>query len=274
MSFEPRTPAQFRNNAQPELFTEGRLLKEMRAFANNNPRFRNGDIDRVSVGISEVTLFQVPEILSDEARKAYEQSSAKMPDAESEVELNYRFMAERADMDGRSVTAFMLAAEASHTHLELPVYVVRQISDGDKMPADYGPVSLTKTLEFSIATFNPYLHACESFLYTDDGFEDLYGGCSCENEINHEPLYALQQDDEGAVISESPVQIVSNAVINRLGHEAVSAETPEKALEFWATTSGFDLSVEDHLYDENLRLAFGTLRGLKQAIRQQAGVLR
>lgn len=272
--FTPRQPM-LAHPPRPEILSPGKLVAEAQALANNNPRFRRGEVHEMGFELYEA---EIPEATAEIIQWEYETMQLPdvvetMPEPEawhSRVSLTYHFSAERTcRADTAPVVDYTFSASVQHDNIELPEHIAAQLVDESSEEAAemFGPVSLRRMLHFMISTSDRQLKTCESYDYLDEDDDLLSSVCSCDGDD--------LQDDPGNFLSldEAAYQVLNRNAQQHIKHEAIIALTPEEALAAWTFTSKLDPSeIEADIAAGNLALAFGTPRGLRYTLRQQAGL--
>lgn len=274
-----------------ERLTTRKLIKELSQLALNNRRFKAGDIDKIEFGIKETEYFLPIEVDAKSAPKEPEAEDDNwVPESPIDdgdgTTIEYSFMAERVLDKGRANLGFVFSTSVLLTNVDLPELVAEQNFgvSAEEAREETGICSLEKIVNFSISTAYRSLQTCEAFVYKCEGDDEDYesGGvissaCTCDDPGQHEIQYVSQPTNDvitDDILLENLYQLVPDAVSERLENEKIISVTPDEALSAWVgtTLNNIDPSIKASVYDENLILAFGMLRALKRALREQAGV--
>jgi hypothetical protein len=265
------------NHQETKLQTEqqlGLLVREVSAFANNNPRFKRGESDYMAIKLID----------GDRIEPAFENSDDddQVITAPS-MEFTYSFEAERKriyDDRGkeRAQVIFMFSAAALLQNTVLPGHIAEAEYGLPPKEAirEAGLVTLKKEQLFTVQTETRTLSLCESVEYMDEDGDTISTACSCGGgeEIYYIPdmyiedMNTVDIDNEDIEITQYP----NLAAEERFMHETILFSTPEEASEQWNLMESIGGVILDNLHYDRVLNARSVLAGMQRAFREQLGI--
>jgi hypothetical protein len=243
--------------AVQEQLTSRQFLRDLAAFANNNPAFRTGIVDEIELKICEGERVEDSE------------------DAQGHVQLGYEYTARRyrfhPDSGQRTITAFELSLVATQDSIALPPHIAvgaYGLEDPEEAVEAAGLCTLHRKLMFSISTAQRTLATCESYTYIDAEEDIVNSVCSCEEQSTRSVLVDIDEDDDEDLTT---VPYLSQS--SRIEHEALDPQTPEEAIELWTALENLEPFLVEPDDQENLRMANFIFVGMKKTMARQLGVV-
>ena len=272
------------------------LMKELVAFANNNPRFRKGQSDYVALKVIEAerddestrdkfeeddgwSLINGEDDEDDEQDESDDEDKVVVPVAE----FTYTFEAQRRRLIGENgkqdaQVEFVFSVLGINHNVLLPGHVAEAELGlpSEEAAREFGGVSYRAERVFRLNTKNRSLAVCENYTYVDLDGDAISGACSCNS---GELIYVSNEtemdnaDDDLATLSDSAIQQYAPAVIlERSVNEQIEYADVEAAQEQWKAMQELGTDIDASLRQDHALNARVVLRNIQDAVWLQAGL--
>ena len=240
-----------------EIPSERDLIREFRAFANNNPSFRRGVIDEIELHYAEGERVEDAD------------------DATEHVSIMYEYIARRMRFPymERTLVSFEIAAVAIHERVELPDFIACQVYNVEEGyiidEEEPEQVDVEHRLSFTISTMNRSLDLCEGYTYKDQEGNVMSSVCSCDTTGQGHATMRYFSDEEYEEEESDSYQV---PVI--ISHESVDFESPEEAVALWSALENLEPQVDasEQTSEQNRRMAMFVFESMKRAMAVQLGI--
>lgn len=273
----------------------GFLMKELVAFANNNPRFRKGQSDYVALKVIEAERddestrdkFEEDDgwsLVDSEEDEDDEQDESENEDRAVPVaEFIYTFEAQRRRLIGENdkkdaQVEFVFSVLGINHNVLLPGHIAEEELGlpSEEAAREFGGVSYRAERVFRLNTKNRSLAVCENYTYVDLDGDAISGACSCNS---GELIYVSNEaemdnaDNDLAALSDSAIQQYAPAVISeRSTNEHIEYADVEVAQEQWKIMQELGADIDATLKQDHALNARVVLRNIQDAVWLQAGL--
>lgn len=251
------------------------LFKEAALFANHNPGFRKGWLDKVVVAVTEGDRDD-PVLEDDLIADCQVDDGTRMPLAEYSYifEANrYRYWDHNGRQDAR--LTFQVGFTAINHNILLPEHIAEdQFGMSSREVVDeVGYSDHVLHREYTLTADPRKLETCESHQYIDADEDVISDACTCQID---EPGYfadgELLLGAEDTPIQGGLQQYSTYEFDERSSHEPLAIEDIEQdAAQLFAVQQIGD-EIESSLYLSNVLAARTLLRNIRRAVLRQAGV--
>jgi hypothetical protein len=253
----------------PQRLSPRVLLQDMRAFAFNNPSFKNGMSDELFIEVAEGESQ-----INDDKFDDY-------------IRVGYKFEASRYhhlhDNATRAELRFQLSIIATRSYVALPAHIATDaygIDDPEKAVENGGYGSREHRIDFMVSTFQRVLNVCENYRYLDEHGDTVAFTCTCEqglttSEEPHADEELITEDDEDDE-DDDETQEIDDSPAPRPVHEAIEFQNPVEAAELWNQLAAMEQNFTDEdlgiQEDQYLRQAYAAFTLLKRGLQRQLGL--